>query len=276
MEGKKPFEQKSLIEIEAERLRQTRVEFLVLSGRFGEIERRVDGTLISNDEGFAELIPSLQKTFERKPRKGVGLFVGSGGVPSLLPELPINIPLVVDKNKAVLELSELLSGLIVEEASPEAVLSKIRSAEIREKYPIINDIVSEFGNLDLIDGFLKKEGRQYGQFHWTNPQRFLAAQAALKERPLVHIAADITSPDFATALTEVSRKNGQPITFANFTNLHSWLKPRSMSFLKGFPIETDAPVAFASHKDLLVGDWPKAKIVGSVEKYINESDSEKD
>lgn len=276
MEGEKLFEQKGPMETERQRILEVKTELSALTERFGQIERRVDGTLISNDEGFTEVILSIQKAFEGKGRRGIGFFVGSGGAPSLLPELPINIPLIVDKNKAVLELSSLLSKLISEEESPEAVLAKIRSSEIREQYPIVNDIISEFGDLDLVDAFIKKEGRQYGQFHWTNPQRFSATQAALRERSLVHVAVDITSPDFAAAITEISRKSGQSITFGNLTNVHSWLKPRSMNFLQGFPFESSAPVVFASHRDLLVGDWPKAKVVGSVEQYIQESDSEKD
>lgn len=276
MDDKEFFEQIDLTGSDKERLNLIRAELLSLSEKFGPIKRRIDGTLISNDEDFAELIPSLRKKFKSKERSGIGFFIGSGGALSLLPELPINIPLVVDSNKAVLELSELLSRLIAEEESPKAVLTKIKSIEIRGRYSIINDIMSKYGNLDRIDGFLKKEGRQYGVYHWTDPQRFFIAQTALRERPLVHVAADITNSEFATAFAEISRKSGQLITFANLTNIHSWLKPQNMGFLRNFLIATDAPIVFASDKGLLLGDWPKARIAESLEQYIQESNSEED
>lgn len=250
-----------------------RKELIPLSEKFGDIKRSVDSALIPNDQGYEELIPELQTTFKQRERNGIGFFVGAGGVASLLPELPIDIPLVVDRNKAVLELAALLNTLIATENSPEAVLAKIKSPEIRERYPIIRDIISTFGDLDCIDVFLQSEAKQYGQFHWTNPQRFPVVQNALRERPPLYIAADISNPDFSATLKDISSRQGQSITFANFTNVHLWLRPTKMDFLREYPIKTDTPIVFSSHKDVAPGGWPKVRMASTVDEYIQETNS---
>jgi hypothetical protein len=242
-----------------------------LSGKYGKSERRVDGTLISNDEGYVNIFPNLQEHLA-ETTGGIGIFVGSGGLLSLIPDTPINVAVVVDKNPAVFELTQVIAELIMESNTPGDVLQKLRDPNLNQKYPILREVDDSDGALDLIGKFIKKESREYGNFHWTHPERFNHVKDALRKKPVVYVAADITEEGFGTDLSETARAYGESITFANFTNVHSYIKPATMDFLNNWPFNNSAGIIYSSHKDTLVGDLPKMHLAKSLGEYIQETE----
>ena len=243
-----------------------------LSNRFGSTERNVEGTLISNDEGFKEIIPGIKETIGDK-EGGVGLFIGSGGAISLLPDLPIDISLIVDKNPAVLELNQLIASLIQEEESPESVIDKLRNPETAQ---ILEDINQVPGNLDLMMAYITHgEPNQFGEYHWTNPNRFNQVKKALREKPMIFVVADVTDDGFAEGLTATLTRYQEYIRFANFTNVHSWIRDRPMDFIRKWPLDTNATIVYSSNEGGLVGDSPKVRMTHSLEDYIQITSSEK-
>lgn len=242
-------------------------DLIALSGKYGKTERRVDGTLISNDEGYQVIMPRVYEHLATK-RSGIGVFIGSGGLLSLHPDLPTDVNLVLDKNRAVLELNELIASLIKESSSPNEVLQKLGTSDLRNRNPVLKDLDKTYGEIDLTAGFLKHESRQYGKYHWTHPSRFKLVQESLRKKPIVSIAADITNRNLGTALSSVAQHYDLKIPFANFTNVHAWIRPMPMDFIRNWPFEPDAAILYSSHKDGLVGDWPKMYLAKSPEEYI--------
>lgn len=240
---------------------------IALSGKYGKTERRVDGTLISNDEGYQAIMPALHDHLATK-QSGIGIFIGSGGLFSLLPELLTDVNLVLDKNRAVLELNELIAKLIKESSSPNEVLQKLGAAYLRNRSPVLKNLDKTYDEIDVTAGFLKHESLQYGKYHWTHPSRFKLVQEFLRKKPIVNIAVDITNQDLGTAFNSIAQHYDLKIPFANFTNVHAWIRPIPMDFIKHWPFEPDAAILYSSHKDGLVGDWPKMYLVKSPEEYI--------
>lgn len=238
-----------------------------LSGKYGKIERRANGTMISNDEGYRSVIPGLKEHLANK-QGGIGIFVGSGGLLSLLPDLPIDAALVLDMNPAVLELNEVVAKLVEGSASPDEVFQRLTDPDFRKQSQILRDIDEIYGDIDMTTGFLNKESREYGEYHWTHPSRFNQVKEALNRKPVVYVATNITDENFGSVLSKVAQQYGKEIPFANFTNVHAWIKPTTMDFIRNWPFEPDAAILYSSHKDGLVGDWPKMYLAKSPDEYI--------
>lgn len=244
-----------------------------LSGKYGKIERSVEGTLISNDEGYKDIVPELRERMANQ-HGGIGIFIGSGGLLSLLPDLPIDIALLLDKNPAVLEINEVIATLIEGSASPDEVLQRLASPDFRAQNQVLKDIDEFYGKIDIATAFIRKEAREYGEYHWSNPTRFMQVKEALRRKPVAYVATDITSRDFGTALSTIAQHYGERIPFANFTNVHSWIKPTGMDFIRSWPFQTEATVLYSSHRGARAGDWPKMYLAKSSEEYIGEVSKE--
>jgi hypothetical protein len=238
-----------------------------LSNTYGDIQERADSTLISNDEGIIELMPTLHEAVGNHSEDGIAIFVGSGGIESILPELDINTSVMLDINKSALELSKLISQCIVEGSSPEEVLRRIQSDEMITTHKILADIIESWGDKEAVGKFIAKEKVQYGNYHWTNSERFGLAQKALKEKPIIRIAADITNADFAQNFTAICEENGKEIVFANLTNVHAWLDKNKRDFLTRLPVADNASLIHSSFAGAKVGDWPKVRTAKTKEEY---------
>jgi hypothetical protein len=241
-----------------------------LSGKFGPIERRLDGTLISNDEGYQNIASRLNE--QLRPKKGgIGIFIGSGGLFSMLPDLPITTALVIDKNVAALEVKKIETDAIIESDSPEKALQRLIGSESRKQHIIFSEVDKLFEGVDLTTGFIKKEAQQYGEYHWSHSSRFNQVKDALREKTIIPIVANITNPHFGTSLNEIADRYNEKIIFSNFTNVHTWIKYIPMDFIRKWPFASDAAILYASHKDTLWGDWPKMHLAKTYEDYIAQS-----
>lgn len=236
-----------------------------LSG-FEPIERNFAGTLITNDEGYVEALVAISGV--QTERLQLGIFIGSGGVLSLLPDLPIDIAILVDRNTAVLDLNGLLISIVRESFNPNQVLRRLTSKKTRNNDPAIKGVVDIYEDLKLTKAFLTHEIREFGDLHWTNKKRFVEVKRALDDKPITPISADITNSDFASHLVTISADHNAEIAFANFTNVHHWVEPKTMDFIKEWPFAAIPQIMYSSHEGRLVGDWPKVHLVHSVEAYI--------
>jgi hypothetical protein len=242
-----------------------------LDGRHGPLESRADGTLVSNDNGYLDIAPSV---IARLPndRSGISLFIGGGGAFSMLPELKVAAAVFVDKNPFVGELNQLLAESILGSDTPQETLEAIKSKYRLGQYAVLRGLRDIYDDDDLdtmLFAWFRAEARSYGHYHWSSPDRFPRVKEALLDTPLVSVAADITSPGFASALGNVLNKHNQKITHANFTNVHAWVGAASMEFVRGLPFHPDTTILYSSHKGAVFGDWPKMTYATSTDEYLN-------
>lgn len=259
--------------LKGEKLISLSSDLRAMSEKYGRIERKANGTLISNDEGYRVVIPKLKEHLANK-RGGIGVVIGSGGFLSLLPELPVDTVLMLDVNPAVLEFNEVVARLVESSASPDEVFQRLANPDFRVQNQILKDIDEIYRYIDMVKGFLKKESREHGEYHWTHPSRFNLVKESLRRKPVAYVAANITSPEFGTALNSVATRYGEKIPFVNFTNVHAWIKPKTMDFIRKWPFEADAAVLYSSHKGGLVGDWPKMYLAIGPEEYIKQANKD--
>lgn len=241
-----------------------------ISGKYGDLERRVDGTLVSNDEGYKNISGKLKEVLVGKQGE-FALLIGSGGVLSILPDLPTNTVLVVDKNPAVLEYNQMVQTLVLESDSPEEVWEKLSGLNLEDRFQVVKDIRSERYREEINLALINKEAREYGDYHWTSPDRFHQVKEALKRKDIVYVSADVVDEGFSQALQELAKKYNTAITFANFSNLHSWLEPKTMEFIKNWPFSKNAAILYSCHKGALLGDYPRMHIAQNPEEYIRET-----
>ena len=250
----------------SERLIALTSELGSLSEKYGFIHFNEHGTLISNDEGYLDIFPRLQNQLA-KTHGGVGIVVGSGGVLSQLPELPVDCVIMLDVNRAVLEFNRLVAGLVADSSTENEVLGKLVQDDFIKRSGILKKI--SYFESDLSTGFLREEAIVYGDKHWTNPSRLGLVRDALKKKPIVYVAADITDPGFGNALTDTLAKYNEKITYVNFSNVHTWVVPTKRDFIKQWPLAHDPAILFSTSINALVGDYPRMQVAKRVKEYLN-------
>jgi len=235
-----------------------------LSDRYGEVLFDEGcGFLVSNDKGMSEIIPSLREAFD-KVSPGVGLVIGSGGIFSLLPEMkPIKAVIVVDNDKLVLEFNkflskQILSGEGVREIFIAILHSMYSSKDWLNHRPPVEDLLSE--------------REKYGVFHWTNENRLEEVRSALRNIPLVFVAADLRHKSFVAELKRtIFNQSGLGISFANFTNVHEWVLGTpfngnpfdyTMDYLSVLPWFPNTPILYSKQ-------WLKTNLAIGFQNYVD-------
>lgn len=225
-----------------------------LSGVFGELaaDERL-GHLVTNDKGLPALLPTLKERVREAETDGIGFFIGAGGVFSLLSELEIETPVVVDRNASVLDFSEALGAVIADKAddfsqlSGQAAVCFEAVAELSEqRSEIVKRMIAKDGALTWVADKLIAEARRYGTAHWSNPDKVTATAEAIQAHPPTYIAANVQNTGFAKAFSAISGNHGQQITFANLTNIHEWVARAQMDFMRALPFAPDATILFSS------------------------------
>jgi hypothetical protein len=230
-----------------------------LSGRFGNTQETKDGYLVSNDEGYTE-IDSLIKEKMKDKNGGIALSVGTGGLLSLLPDLPVDVAIMADIDPSIFRFNKLLAEKIMSSNTPYDVKIWLSSNEITQEYPNQYQIL--------------EEAKEYGNIHWTDPERFKRVKEALQKKPIIYIAVDITSPDFAQALTQIADTYSEQIRFANFTNVAQYVESGAMDVVSRWPFTNDAAIIFSSKKDVEVGHYPKMRLANNLQEYIEKAKQE--
>lgn len=191
-----------------------------------EVEPDVSGILVSNDTGYSTIRPII-KEMAPITEGQAGIFVGSGGMFSVMPDLKLAYPILLDIDPNVIDFNKMLANLISTSDTPQEVLNQVRE-----------------GNID-------KEARVYGYDHWTNPDRFQQVKAALENSPPTFVNADITNPRLAGILHRIAGDTDTQIAYANLTNVHRWLNRslRPNKFIKYWPVKEDALVVYSDFFD---------------------------
>jgi len=239
-----------------------------LDGRFGPLESRTDGTLVSNDSGYPVIASDVIANLPNK-RSGLGIFIGGGGAFSALPELPIEAVAFIDKNPFVGELNLVLAESILDSSTPQETLEIIKTRYRIGQHAVLRALQELHDDIDtLLFSEFRVEASDYGPYHWSDPDRFPQVKKALMDTPVITVGADITNPDFAPALRNVLTSHNQRITYANFTNVHAWIGAASMKFVQDLPFHQDAAILYSSHKGAMLGEWPKISFATSVSEYL--------
>jgi hypothetical protein len=155
---------------------------------------------------------------------------------------------MVDINPAVTNFNSLLASIIKVSESPQDAIHRLTTVENGwdRFYENIGLAGCPNGGVNFYDK-LKEEAGVYGEDHWTHPDRFAKTRAALIEAPPTFVSADITSPNFAAALNELTAGVGTDIGFANMTNVHRWIRPkfRVADFIEKWPMNDGALMMYS-------------------------------
>ncbi len=234
---------------------------------FSSLERDLRGYLFSNDQGVDFVLPYLQDS--NYGISGIGLFIGSGGVISLSPYLGEGIvPFVIDKNKAVLEISALVTSLVIKNSTPSEVFRQMPT--IDKSHPITQDINAESWFRALVYGFLEDERNNYADYHWSNPDKYPEVRQALLKQPPIHVPADVTDSKLSQWFSQINAGSDQSIVFANMTNVHEWIG-YPMDFLQNFPFANDALIIYSSKPRPTLGGYPVFEFTYGIESYLSET-----
>lgn len=239
--------------LSGEKLSALTSELNRLSGKYGVIQESPDGYLVSNDEGYAEICSSVKDRLATK-HGGIGVFVGAGGLLSLLPDLPVDVVVMIDLDPSVLKFNETLAKLITKSSTPETVLHQLSLNEMPVRYRASSQLLDE--------------ADEYGEFHWTHPSRFPQVQHALRKKPIVYITADITNEGFGADFKCIAHTFNERIRFANLTNVHSYITPGTMDFLRSWVFEDDPTILYSSKKEVELGHFPRMFLVTNLQEYI--------
>ncbi len=235
-----------------------------------EDEHRYSGHPVSNDYGYKHIAQELIARVSRVQR-GLGFFIGSGGLVSMLPILKIDRPIVVDRDPVVLEVNRVMIDTIVSADTPKEAVQTITRQVEHGEHPAFANLSKPQRNWtlnELIDG-IDREAEAYGKYHWTQKRRFPGAQTVLRERPPIWVNGNITSPDTMFFLKTAASQCGRPITFANLSNAHHWLPDQfDMGFMRHWPIVENATIVYSMADSRVSRIHPVMRFTDSVREYI--------
>lgn len=205
--------------------------------------------LVSNDAGYQD-IEYVMKRLNGRTEDRMALFVGAGGMLSLLPEIRPAFPIQVDKNPAVTYFNQLLAELIGISDSPSEVIEKLEVIEAQSRGSFLMGIGAKGGANPGMYHDIEEEARVYGQDHWTNPGRFLIVKQMLADAPPTFVSADVANLNFSDALGRLTTDLGSEIGFANLTNVHHWLfrgGENMADIVRDYPMGEDGLVLYSDY-----------------------------
>jgi hypothetical protein len=239
-----------------------------LSGVFCEPVSEPISHLVTNDRGMDRVIPKVREHLRQRPPGGVGIFIGSAGLISLLPDLKLDAPVTVDRDPAVIEFNLRLNRAILAESRTLCTLSD-QASVCRYVAGMLGKAKGGLNNAygpSFLEETILAEAERFGSEHWSNPQRITEVADALRNSEPTYVTADLTNPGFLKALSAICQKQDEQITFANLTNVHGWIDRSDMSFLRELSFSSDSLIMFSVDVN---EDAPlEARLAYSLEEYI--------
>ena len=189
-----------------------------LSEEFGRIQDkgRVYSSPTShihpNDKNLGRVIETAKEYLTRNDgllvQPTVGMVVGTGGLLSICPELPVDIWLVYDNNQFVLDWFD-------------------RTKDATRTAPTLDDYLRILysGDPQAVQGYaesgLRGERESLGKYHLTrDEQRFQLVKQSAKGVSIVRCEGDLADPRFLRKSEEILRRRGLSISFANLSNVY--------------------------------------------------------
>jgi hypothetical protein len=165
-----------------------------------------------NDKNLGRAIETAKEHLDRNEgllvRPILGMVVGTGGLLSICPELPIDVWLVYDNNSFVLDW--------VDKAKDATRTAPKLGDYLRILYdenPQANQGYAESG--------LRREMQSLGKYHLTtDEQRFQRVKQSAKGLSFVRCEGDLANPAFLRESGEILRRRGLSISFVNLSNVY--------------------------------------------------------
>jgi hypothetical protein len=205
---------------------------LAFVGELPDDRKLGHGFLVTNDRDFPTIIDGTDVLGDEA---GIALFVGSGGLLSMLPDLKANIIVSVDYDPCVITFNGLAAAAVAKSTTPGDAMFAMS-----ENWPDSLEAHAGYGHDRAILSDIQSEAFRYGSYHWSNPERFPTVKKVLGEIDWVSVVSDISDPQFTTYLNWLAEANGKGISFANLTNVHAHLLKkydRDMDFIRDWPFE---------------------------------------
>lgn len=263
-----PFEGKSG---KSDDLQSIQRQLEALSGKFVDVAVGYLGHFISNDSDYDAVRPAVSEHTDKDDRGGIGVFIGAGGFLSMLPELDLDMAIIIDKSPATLEFNRLLANYVLSSENPEEVIYRITSEEVTDDSPHLKECLDLYGGagiLPALEYHFRQEAQIYGDDHWTNPTLFPLVQERLRSLIRANVLADVGKKDFAAAFSESMRPFRRNITFANLTNVHNYLDVSDRDFVRSWPFSQRPTILLSGYFNSPQVQHPPMTAVGSVEDYM--------
>lgn len=191
----------------------------------------------TNDHGLSQNLDALKEISKPTVPLSVSLIVGSGGLPSTLPDYETEAILVVDNNR--FQLACLKQRLLL--------LKQVQNAEEYYKtfYSKENPLFTKV-SLDEILWGLKEEIKILGKKHIFG-SRFLECQKVASTKPVFLTICDLSKKGETLKLAHILNEVGGVITVANFTNLGDYYEGsgRLEESLLNLPIDKNAAILYS-------------------------------
>ena len=182
----------------------------------------------------------------------VGIIVGTGGLLSICPELPVDIWLVCDNNKFVLDW--------VDQAKYATRIATRLDDYLRIVY---------VENLQATQGYaesgLRGERESLGKYHLTtDEQRFQLVKQSARHISIVRCEGDLRDKKFSREFGEILKKQRLSISFANLTNVYEHA-PGIYESLPNLPFR-DCAVFIWSNRTF--GKFLESEVIYGLDNYL--------
>lgn len=208
----------------------------------------------TNDLGYGQTLVKLAE-LPAVETSGIpiGVIIGTGGILSAAPELPVETLILLDMNPVVLQWVKYTAHVLNHSISPENYRKSVYSpanpyylkgSELIKLEDALEAEMQSFGNkhflFDPLDSNIKHNGEQ-------SDNRFQACQKALRSKRLLIVAGDLETGEFISKFSQALIETGTEITFANFTNVTEWIGLGAIThFLTQVPVNDRAIILFSS------------------------------
>ncbi len=247
------------------------------------------GWLVANDVAIKHVVQvgAAYTPWPTRGKKSVALIVGNGFVNSILPEVPTDHVLLVDKSSNVLRWQQRCGRILLQATDAQ----QYRRQVVADDDPLSKDLDQRArGHLHRryrgrpweqpehrhpAADWLEGEAERLEELHFlSSPTRYAACQEDYKQKRPVLAQVDLTSDTGMTRLSDTLADHNLQITYTNLTNVHEWTDDaygQYMQLLGSLPFHTDAFVGFSQlHNDLVVPGsdiWPVATWTTGLDNY---------
>lgn len=218
--------------------------------------------LVSNDIGFSETVDAIvDEGLPRSERsRSAGLVVGGSYLESLLPELAVDVVIVVDREPFALAWQRCKQSVLRDAPTPGKFIKRI----LNQKTPIGQAILRSVQTRALervgryhyiqhpyefpVELWLSHEQQQVGDLHFlSSDERYRHCREAMLRTPIIQSSTDLESVKDTRDLSDALAAVDSQITFANFTN--AWEHSYGDGYQEGvmeLPIHPGAFIAYST------------------------------